>query len=166
MEEEGVAAGGGEATGGGEVDQHLGAPLADRDGEGEEIAGAAGADGIAEIAVDEVGVAEDGLGGGGLGVDREVGEEAALGGGEGAGDEVKGGQRDERVSETTEAVDEDALRGGFQGGNSLREVGGGVQWKSCSTFPFRVGFPERPGRLGRRREMRLSEEEFLLRREC
>jgi hypothetical protein len=56
-------------------------------------------------------------------VHREVGEEAALGGGEGAGDEVEGGQRDDRVSETTEAVDEDALRGGIQGGNSLRQVG-------------------------------------------
>jgi hypothetical protein len=122
-EEEGVAAGDLEAAGGGKVDEDIGTPAADLKGEGEEGAGAAGADRVAQVAVDEVGVAEDGFGGRSLGVDGEVVEEAALGGGKGAGDEVEGGQGDERVSEATEAVDEDALRWGFQGGNSLGQAG-------------------------------------------
>jgi hypothetical protein len=136
VEEEGVAAGSVEAAGGGEVDEDLGAPAADGDGEGEEIAGIAGGERVAEVAVDEVSVAEDGLGGGRLGVDGEVGEEAAFGAREGAGDEMEGGQGDDRVSEATQAVDEDALRGGFQGGNSLEQEGTGGQWQSCGVFPF------------------------------
>jgi len=58
--------------------------------------------------VDEAGIFEDSGGGGGLGGDGEVGEEAALGLREGAGDEVECGESDERVAEAAEAVDEDS----------------------------------------------------------
>ena len=54
---------------------------------------------------------ENGGGGRGFAVDGEVGEEAAIGLGEGAGDEVEGGEGDERVAEAAETVDEDTLDG-------------------------------------------------------
>jgi hypothetical protein len=57
--------------------------------------------------VDERGVFEDGRGGRGFGVDGKVGEEAALGVGEGAGDEVKGREGDQRIAEAAQPVDQD-----------------------------------------------------------
>jgi hypothetical protein len=54
-------------------------------------------------------VLEHGGGGRGLGGNREVGEEAALGLREGAGDEVERWESDEGVAEAAEAVDEDAV---------------------------------------------------------
>jgi len=90
-EEAGVAAGGVCATGGGEVDEDLGAPAEDRRPELEEDEWVAGFGGIAEVAVDEAAGADDLGGGGGFGVDGEVGEDTALGGGEGAFDEMEGG---------------------------------------------------------------------------
>jgi hypothetical protein len=59
----------------------------------------------------------------------------------GAGDEVEGGQRDDSVSEATEAVDEDALHGGFHGGSSLRADG-------AESNPLFVGFSVRIGADG------------------
>ncbi len=107
-EEFGVAAGGVEAAGAGEVDEDVGPEAADLEGEAKELADGARAGGIAHVAVDEAGVLEHGGGGRGLGGDGEVGEEAALGGGEGAGDEVECGEGDECVAEAAEAVDQDA----------------------------------------------------------
>ncbi len=61
--------------------------------------------------MDEVGVFEDGCGGRSFGVDGKVGEEAALGVGKGAGDEVEGRKGNERIAEAAEAVDQDPFCG-------------------------------------------------------
>ncbi len=63
--------------------------------------------------MDQIGVTEDGFGGGRFGVNGEVGKEAAFGPGKGTGDQVKGGQCDERIPQTCPAVHKDALCGGF-----------------------------------------------------
>jgi len=105
MEEEGVAAGGARAAGGGEVNEDVGTPAANLEGENKERAGVAGADGVAEVVVDKIGVAEDGFGGRSLGVDGEVGEEAAFGGWELAGDEVEGWEGYYCVAQGAQAVD-------------------------------------------------------------
>ena len=103
-----VAASGVEAAGAGEVDEDIRLEAADLEGEAEELADGAGAGGVAHVAVDEAGVFEHGGGGRSFGGDGEVGEEAALGGREGARDEVERGKGDKGVAETAEAVDEDA----------------------------------------------------------
>src|SRR5581483_9440193 len=108
-EEFGVAAGRLEAAGAGEIDEDVRAEAADGHGEAEELANGARAGGVTHVAVDEAGVLEHGGGRRGLGGDGEVGEETALGRGEGAGDEVEGRESDERVAEAAEAVDEDAV---------------------------------------------------------
>jgi len=98
-EEFGVSLGGADAAGTGEIDEHVGVEPADGDGEAEELWEIARAGGVADVAVDEAGVLEDGGGGRGLGGDGKVGEEVALGVGEGAGDEVQGGESDEGIAE-------------------------------------------------------------------
>lgn len=75
-----------------------------------ELGDAARADGVTHVAVNESGVFEDGGGGRGLGVDGEVGEEAALGVGKGAGDEMEGGKGDDGVAEAAEPVHQHPLR--------------------------------------------------------
>jgi len=97
--ESGVATGGLDSASRPQVDEHLGTPAEKPPPQGEEFACTARARGVAEVAVDEVGVFEDGGGRGGFGVDREVCEEAAFSVREGTGDQVEGGQCDEGVAE-------------------------------------------------------------------
>lgn len=118
-EEGGVAFGGGDSAGGADVDEGLGPKADDLPPEAEELARAAGADGVTHVGVDEAGVFEDGGGGWGFGGHGEVGEHAALCVGEGAGDEVQGGQGDKGVAEGAETVDEDPFGGGWHRGSSL-----------------------------------------------
>ena len=63
--------------------------------------------------MDEAGVLEDGGGGWGFDVDGKVGEQATLGVGEGASDEMEGGQRDQGIAQTAEPIDQNPFdRGG------------------------------------------------------
>ena len=89
-----VAAGGFDSASRPHVDEDLGTPAEELPPEGEELARAAGAGRVAEVAVDEIGVFEDGGGWRGFGVDGKVGQQAALGVGKGAGDEVEGRKGD------------------------------------------------------------------------
>ncbi len=128
-----------DAAGAGEVDEDVGVPAADLEGEAEEFADGARAGGVAHVAVDEARVLEHGGGGRGLGGDREVGEEAALGGREGAGDEVEGGESDECVAEAAEAVDQDTADVLIHGsqcsrdmlGRLLKKLNSGAEAHSC-----------------------------------
>lgn len=117
-----VATGGVEAAGTGEVDDDVGAEAADGDGEAEELADGACASGVAHVAVDKACVLEHGGGGWGLGGDGEVGEEEALGGGEGTRDEVEGGESDECVAEAAKAVDQDTPDGISHGSQCSRDI--------------------------------------------
>ena len=67
------------------------------------------ADGIAQIAIDEAGVFQNGEGGGRFAVDGNVGEQAALRVWEGARDLMQTGKCDDGIAEAAEAVDEDAF---------------------------------------------------------
>jgi hypothetical protein len=99
-EEAGVAACGFDSASRAEVDEDIRAPAKELPPEGEEFAWAAGSGGVAEVAVDERGVFEDGRGGWGFGVDGKVGEETSLGVGKGAGDEMKGRKGNQIIAET------------------------------------------------------------------
>ena len=107
--EERVAFGGGDAPASTDVDEDVRAPAGELPPEAEELARAAGAVVVADVAVDEAGALEHGGGGGGFGVGGEAGEKASLGVGKGAGDEMEGGQRDDHVADGAEAVDQDTL---------------------------------------------------------
>jgi hypothetical protein len=86
----------------------------------EEFERVACADGVAEEAVDEAGVLEDGGGKWSLGGDGKVGEEASFRVREGARHEMEGRNRDDRVAQTAKTVDEHA---GRVRGASLEEFG-------------------------------------------
>src|SRR5258708_6707335 len=81
------------------VDEDLGTPAEELPPEAEEFAGAPGSCGIAEVAVDEVGVFEDRGCRRGFDVDREVRQEAAFGVRKSAGNQVKGRHCNEGVAE-------------------------------------------------------------------
>ena len=97
--ESGVATGGIDSASRAHVDEDLRTPAAELPPETEEFAGIARTGGVAEITVDEVGVLEDRGCGRGFDVDGEVRQEAALGVGKGAGDEVEGRHCNEGVAE-------------------------------------------------------------------
>ena len=69
-----TSTGGVDSASGAHVDEDLGTPAEEVPPEAEEFAWAPCAGGVAEVAVDEVGVFEYGRGRGGFGVDREVGQ--------------------------------------------------------------------------------------------
>src|SRR5260370_18450648 len=98
--ESGVATGGLDSASGSQVDEDLGTPAAELPAKAEEFAWTPSPCGIAEVAVDEVGVFEDPGSRRGFDVDREVRQEAALSLWKRAGDEVEGRQRAEGVAET------------------------------------------------------------------
>src|SRR5437879_3817460 len=87
--ESGVSAGGVCSASGPHVDEDLGTPAEELPPEAEEFAGTSGTGGVAVVAMDEVGVFEDGGGWRGFDVDREVGQQAAFGVWKGAGDQVE-----------------------------------------------------------------------------
>jgi hypothetical protein len=97
--ESGVATGGLNPAGGSHVDEYLGTPAEELPPQAEEFAWTSGSGGVAEVAVDEVGVFEDRGCGRGFDVDREVRQETALRVWKGAGDEVKGRECNEGVAE-------------------------------------------------------------------
>jgi len=109
LEEPLVALDGTRRADGHEVDEDVGLEAADLASEAKEFDGAAGADSIAHVAVDQSGIAEDGCGGWSLGVDGEVGEEAAFGIGIRALDEMKAREGYGGVAETAKAIDQDFL---------------------------------------------------------
>ena len=95
----GVATGGLDSASRAHVDEDLGTPAEELPPEVEEFAWAPRPGGIAEVAVDEVGVFEDRSGRRGLDVNREVRQQAALCVWKRAGDQVEGRQCNERVAE-------------------------------------------------------------------
>jgi len=108
-EEEGVAFSGIDSAGTSHVNEHLRTPAEDFPPKGDQLSRAAGADGIAEEAMDEAGVLEDGSGGRSFDIDGKVGEEAALGIGKGACREMDSGQGDDCISKATEAIEKNPL---------------------------------------------------------
>lgn len=112
-EESGITASRRDTAGCTEIDENLGPPSGDLPPEGEEFDWTAGADGVRDVVVNEAGVLQDGRGRRGFDVDGEVGEQSTLGVGEGAGDEMKGGECDQGVAQTAEPIDQNPLdRGG------------------------------------------------------
>ena len=105
-EEEGVAAGGGEAGATAHVNEDVGAPAEELPPKAEKLGEVAGAVVVAEVAVDEAGAVEDRGRGRGFGVGGEAGEEATFGLWKGSLDEVKGRQGNDSVSEAAEAVEQ------------------------------------------------------------
>ena len=99
VKESGVATGGLDSASGSHVDEHLGTPAEELPPEAEEFAWPPSSGGIAEVAVDEVGVFENRGSRRGFDVDREVRQETAFRVWKGAGDQVKGRQCNEGVAE-------------------------------------------------------------------
>ena len=89
-EEFGVAIRQIELASGPEVHQHLRTPAKELPPDAKELARTASACGVAEVTVDEAAAFEDGSGGRGFGIDREVRQKPALGVWKGPGDQVKG----------------------------------------------------------------------------
>ena len=104
-EEGGVTAGGFDAARGSEVDEDFGAPSQQLPPQGGEIAQAACAGCVAEESVDQIGVVQDSRCRRSLYVDREVGQHAAFGVGEGTRDQMERWESYDGVTEAAEAID-------------------------------------------------------------
>ncbi len=75
--------------------------------ETEEFTWTARADGVADVAVDQAGIFEDGGRRRSFGMYGEVGEETAFGVGKGSGDQMECRKCNQRIAEAAQPVDKD-----------------------------------------------------------